>query len=247
MYRYKLKVEYCGKGFSGWQRQSNSFSVQQAMEEAIYKAFQENVDVFCAGRTDAGVHAIGQVAHFDMSKNIESFKVQGAINYHLKPNLVCVYDVENLGQDSQFHARFSAKRRSYIYKILNRPQPPSIDYGFCWWVPIKLDVNLMNEAAQLLVGKHDFSSFRAAGCQGLSPIKSIDTISVTQNNGFIELYIEAPSFLYHQVRNIVGSLYLVGSKKITVSDFENILKAKDRKQAGQTAPAEGLYFYVVKY
>ena len=245
MTRYKLTVEYDGGGFVGWQRQDNGPSVQQALEEAIHRFCGESVDCFAAGRTDAGVHALGQSVHFDLAREASADTVRDALNFHLKPAAVSVLKAAVVGAD--FHARFSAKARLYLYRIVNRRAPLAIERGRAWLVWAPLDVGAMHEAAQLLVGHHDFSSFRASLCQADSPMKTLDVLDVTRVDTEVRVAARARSFLHHQVRNVVGTLKLVGEGKWTKEDVARALAARDRSAAGPTAPAEGLYLTDVWY
>ena len=245
MTRYKLTVEYDGGGFVGWQRQDNGPSVQQALEEAIHRFCGESVDCFAAGRTDAGVHALGQVVHFDLAREASADTVRDALNFHLKPAAISVLMAEAVAAD--FHARFSAKARLYLYRIVNRRAPLAIERGRAWLVWAPLDVGAMHEAAQLLVGHHDFSSFRASLCQADSPMKTLDVLDVTRVDTEVRVAARARSFLHHQVRNMVGTLKLVGEGKWTKEDVARALAARDRSAAGPTAPAEGLYLTDVWY
>lgn len=245
MPRYKITIEYDGTGISGWQRQINSSSVQQFIEEAIEKFSQEKVTVHGAGRTDSGVHALAQVAHFDLKKSYPDFIVQRAINHYLRPNRVIITYCEIVNET--FHARFSAKKRHYRYIILNRSSPSSIDLDRSWHIREKLDIEKMQQASSILVGEHDFTSFRTMRCQALSPIKTIDEIKIHQEEEKIIVNISAKSFLHHMVRNIIGTIVPVGLGKISVEDISKIIQAKDRKEAGVTAPAQGLYFKKVEY
>jgi tRNA pseudouridine38-40 synthase len=243
--RFKITVEYDGGPFVGWQRQPNGPSVQQALEEAVTALSGEEPFVQGAGRTDSGVHALAQVAHFDLEKEIAGDALQGALNHHLKAWPVSVLSVEAVSED--FHARFSATGRAYLYRILNRRAQPALDEGRVWWVPIKLDAQRMQEAAQVLVGHHDFSSFRAAECQANSPVKTLDRLDVSRQGEEIVVIAEARSFLHHQVRNMVGSLKLVGQGRWSAGRLKKALEARDRRAAGPTAPAEGLYLTRVTY
>lgn len=245
MSRYKLIIEYDGSGFVGWQRQENGPSIQQAVEEAIYRFSGEAVNVFAAGRTDAGVHALGQVAHFDIKRAASTKTVRDAINFHLKPARIVVVKAEAVPQE--FHARFSARERSYVYRITNRRAPPALDCGRTWWVPTRLDESLMADAAQHLVGNHDFTSFRASICQAASPVKTLDALDVFRDGDEIRVTARARSFLHHQVRNMAGTLKLVGEGKWTADAVRTALEARDRSRAGPTAPAEGLYLVEVRY
>ncbi|MPZ10830.1 MAG: tRNA pseudouridine(38-40) synthase TruA [Kiloniellaceae bacterium] len=245
MTRYKIVVEYDGGGFVGWQRQANGPSVQAALEAAIREFCGESVLVEGAGRTDAGVHALAQVAHFDLAKDTTPETVMAAVNFHLKPAPVAVLSAEAVAGD--FHARFSAIRRAYLYRIVNRRAPLALARGRAWFVPQPLDAAAMHGAAQALVGHHDFTSFRASECQAKSPVKTLDLLSVTRAGEAIEIRAEARSFLHHQVRNFVGSLKLVGEGRWRAEDLRAALAARDRAAAGPTAPAAGLYLTEVGY
>ena len=245
MPRYALLVEYDGAPFVGWQRQANGLSVQQALEEAVAKLTGEEALVHGAGRTDAGVHAIGQVAHVDLSKDWPVHKLRAGLNFHLRPNPVVVRAAAAVPDD--FHARFSAVKRHYLYRILNRPAPPALERGRVWHVPVALDAAIMHEAAQVLVGRHDFTTFRASQCQAASPVKTLDAISVTRVGEEVHIRCLARSFLHNQVRSIVGSLKLVGEGKWTAGDLRAALKARARAACGPVAPAAGLYLAQVDY
>lgn len=245
MTRYKLTVEYDGGPFVGWQRQDNGPSVQQALEEAVQGFCGERTTVQGAGRTDAGVHALGQVAHVDIAKETDPETVRDALNAHLKPQPVSVLAAEVAGED--FHARFSATRRRYLYRIVNRRAPLALERGRAWFVPQPLDAAAMHRAAQSLVGHHDFSSFRARECQADSPEKTLDLLEVSRLGEAVEIRAEARSFLHHQVRNIVGSLKPVGEGRWAETKIAEVLAARDRAAAGPTAPAEGLYLVAVDY
>jgi tRNA pseudouridine38-40 synthase len=240
-----LTVEYDGGGFVGWQRQDNGPSVQQALEEAIHRFCGETVDCIAAGRTDAGVHACGQVVHFDLGREAGPDTVRDALNFHLKPAPVAVLKAEIAEAD--FHARFSAKARLYLYRIINRRAPLAIERGRAWLVWAPLDAGAMHAAAQLLVGHHDFSSFRASLCQAHSPMKTLDVLDVARTDDEVRVTARARSFLHHQVRNMVGTLKLVGEGKWTRDDVARALAARNRAAAGPTAPAEGLYLTEVWY
>jgi tRNA pseudouridine38-40 synthase len=243
--RYKITVEYDGGDFVGWQRQANGPSVQAALEQAIHRFCGETVLVEGAGRTDAGVHALAQAAHFDLQKETTADTVMKALNFHLKPAPVAVLTAEEVPDD--FHARFSAIRRAYLYRIVNRRAPLALERGRAWFVPQPLDAAAMHAAAQMLVGHHDFTSFRASECQAKSPVKTLDVLSVARDGDLIEVRAEARSFLHHQVRNFVGSLKLVGEGKWSAGDLKAALEACDRAAAGPTAPAAGLYLTEVGY
>ena len=245
MTRWKLVIEYDGGEFVGWQRQDNGRSVQQAIEEAIFGFAQEQVPVFGAGRTDSGVHALGQVAHFDVARDADAETVRDALNFHLKTDPITILEVEAVDQD--FHARFSATHRHYRYRILNRRTPPAIERGHVWHVPVELDWRSMNDAGQSLIGRHDFTSFRAAVCQADSPVKTLDTLAVERHYDEVIIDVGARSFLHNQVRIIVGTLRLVGAGKWSVADVAEALAACDRARAGPTAPPDGLYLTRVDY
>ena len=243
--RYKLIIEYDGGPFVGWQRQDNGASVQQSLEDAVTDFCGETQLVEGAGRTDAGVHALGQVAHVDIEKDTDGGTVRDALNFHLRGLPVTVLDAEAV--DGDFHARFSARERSYLFRILDRRPPPAVDTGRVWWVPVALDAEAMHEAAQTLIGNHDFSSFRAAQCQADSPVKTLDKLRVARAGDEIHIQVRARSFLHHQVRNFAGTLKLVGEGKWSAGDIAAILAARDRTRAGPTAPPEGLYLVKVGY
>lgn len=245
MPRYKITVEYDGTNYAGWQQQKDAPSIQEELQKAAAAFLHENVVVTGAGRTDAGVHATGQVAHFDAAKEIDPFRVCQAFNAHLRPQPVSVLDAEIVPDD--FHARFSAQKRHYVYKILNRRSRPALWENRVWWVHRPLDESKMADAAQVLIGKHDFTTFRAAACQAKSPVKTLDEIRIERYGDFVFCYFSARSFLHHQVRNIVGTLKLVGEGLWTKQDVVNALNAKDRKAGGPTADAAGLYFDRVDY
>ncbi len=245
MPRYKITIEYDGTNYSGWQQQNKAPSIQEELQKAAFSFLSENVCLTGAGRTDAGVHAMGQVAHFDTLKEFDPFRLCQAFNAHLRPQPISVLNAEIV--DENFHARFSAKKRFYIYKILNRRSRPALYENRVWWVHQPLDVEKMADAAQVLIGKHDFTTFRAAACQAKSPVKTLDEITFEQNGEIICIHVGARSFLHHQVRNIVGTLKLVGEGRWTKQNVIDALAAKDRKAGGPTAAAEGLYFGKVLY
>ncbi len=245
MPRYKLAIEYDGKPFVGWQIQDNGPSVQGALAQVIESYCGERIVPVGAGRTDAGVHALEQVAHIDMAKQERPEKIRDALNFHLKPNPIAVLSVETVEKD--FHARFSAVRRHYLYRIATRRPPLTLEIGKAWQVHKELEANAMHDAAQLLVGTHDFTTFRASSCQAKSPVKSVERLTVSQLSDEIHVGIAAPSFLQHQVRSIVGTLKLVGEKKWTKAHVERALSAKDRSACGPIAPPEGLYLVRVDY
>lgn len=245
LYRYKIILEYLGSGYCGWQRQKDGLSLQQVVEEAIHSFSKERVLLSVAGRTDAGVNAYGQVAHFDLSKQFEPKRLMHSINHFCIGHTIGVVDAQLM--NSEFNARFSAKSRHYVYKILNRKQVNIVNKGLVCWVKEGLDIAAMQRASKYLLGRHDFSSFRASECQAKSPMKTLDKIEIIINKELIEIHVSALSFLHHMVRNIVGSLLMVGKGNWPEEKIKEILEAKDRRVAGPTAPAEGLYFLRVDY
>jgi tRNA pseudouridine38-40 synthase len=245
MARWKLVVEYDGRPFVGWQRQENGPSIQQALEEAVYRFSGETVVVHGSGRTDAGVHAFGQVAHLDLAKETTARAVRDAVNHHLRPRPIAVLSAEPA--EDGFHARLSARQRGYLYRILNRRAPAALDEGRVWHVHRPLDAAAMDEAAQVLVGHHDFTTFRASLCQAKSPVKTLDRLEVTRDGDELRVVARARSFLHHQIRNMVGTLALVGTGKWTSQDVRRALDARNRAAGGPTAPPDGLYFTDVVY
>jgi tRNA pseudouridine38-40 synthase len=245
MQRYKITVEYNGYDFHGWQEQKGLRSVQQTIQDAILQFSREAVTVYGAGRTDAGVHSTGQVAHFDLQNPKDPNEVCRAINHFLKNDNIAILRCETVPKD--FHARFSATSRSYVYKIINRRAHLTTQKGFAWHVIEPLDTTIMNEAAQHLIGFHDFESFRSTQCQSRSSLKSIDIIRVEMHGGNIDIFISARSFLHNQVRIIVGTLRKVGNGSWNPYKVVDILKSKDRSAAGQTAPPYGLYLTLCTY
>lgn len=245
MPRYKLTIEYDGTGFVGWQRQTNGLSIQQALEEAILAFSGEDARTQAAGRTDAGVHALGQVAHVDLSRPWDPFRVSEALNYHLKPHRIAVLACEAVPES--FEARFSATARHYEYRILNRRARPALDADHVWHVPVPLDMGPMHAAAQTVLGLHDFTTFRAAECQADSPMRTLDRLDVSREGEMVVIRASARSFLHHQVRSLVGSLKLVGEGKWPVSGMRAALDARDRARCGAMAPASGLYLVRIDY
>jgi tRNA pseudouridine38-40 synthase len=245
MPRYKLTLEYDGVPYRGWQRQSDGPSIQAALEEAVQAFCGEPAQVIGAGRTDAGVHASGQVAHLDLARDVPLDTLRNALNFHLRSQPIAVLEAVAVADD--FHARFSARLRYYRYRIVNRRPPLALDRGRAWQVPVHLDVEVMHEAAQRLIGHHDFSSFRSSLCQAKSPVKTLAQLAVARIGDRIEIIARARSFLHHQVRIIVGTLKLVGEGRWPVERIETALAARNRAAAGPTAPACGLYLVRVDY
>jgi len=243
--RYKISVEYDGGPFVGWQRQDTGPSIQAALEDAIFAFCGERLKVRAAGRTDSGVHARGQVAHFDLAAPKPADEVRGALNYHLKPNPIAVPTVELAPPG--FHARFSATYRGYRYRILNRRVRAGIEAGLVWHVPVALDLAKMSDAATVLVGHHDFNSFRSVACQAKSPVRTLDALSVRREGEEVLIDVGARSFLHNQVRILVGTLALVGRGQWSRRDVEEALAARDRTRAGPTAPPQGLCLMEVRY
>ncbi|GBQ92817.1 tRNA pseudouridine(38-40) synthase TruA [Asaia krungthepensis] len=246
--RWALKIEYDGTGLVGWQRQDNGLSVQQLLEEAASKlAGDAPVMSATAGRTDAGVHASAMVVQLDLPEQdrLDARQIRDGISFHLKPHRVAVLEAAAAPQG--WHARFSAIWRRYRYTILNRPTRPVLDADHVWHVRRPLDAKLMSEAGQSLLGRHDFSSFRAASCQASSPIRTLDVLDVTRQGLHLHIDVQARSFLHHQVRNLAGSLQMIGSGQWPVSKLRQVLEARDRRQAGPTAPSEGLCLVAVGY
>jgi tRNA pseudouridine38-40 synthase len=245
MPRYKLTIEYDGTPFIGWQQQDNGPSVQGVLTEAIAAFAGERVTVSGAGRTDTGVHALGQIAHIDLAKDWEVDRVRDAINFHLRPQLVAVLKAELVAAD--FDARFSAVKRHYLYRIVNRRADLTLDHNRAWRVPRRLESAAMHAAAQQLIGKHDFTTFRSTECQAKSPEKTLDRLDVTRDGDDVRIEASARSFLQHQVRSMVGSLVHVGEGKWNVRDLATALTARDRARCGQVAPPHGLYLVRVDY
>ena len=245
MPRYKLTIEYDGSPFVGWQRQANGRSVQQAIEEALVRLTGEEPTLRGAGRTDAGVHALGQAAHFDLVREWTGDKLRDGLNAHLRPEPVAILLAEAVA--AGFDARYSAVRRQYRYRLLVRRAPPVIDRGRVWHVARELDAVGMHDAAQKLVGTHDFTTFRSTECQAKSPVRTLDRLDVVKRDDELAVEATARSFLHNQVRSIVGSLKLVGEGKWTGADLEAALNARDRTASGPVAPPDGLYLMRVDY
>jgi tRNA pseudouridine38-40 synthase len=245
MPRYKLTIEYDGTPFVGWQVQDNGPSVQGVLTEAIAAFTGERVVVAGAGRTDAGVHALGQVAHVDLAKDWDGDTVRDAVNFHLRPRPIAVLTAEQVAEN--FDARFSATKRHYLYRIVNRRADLALDQNRAWRVPRPLDGDAMHAAAQKLVGRHDFTTFRAAQCQAKSSVKTLDQLDVKRDGDEVRITAAARSFLHHQVRSMVGSLVHVGEGKWSAEDLAAALAARDRTRCGQVAPPQGLYLVRVEY
>ena len=245
MRRYKLTIEYDGGPFVGWQRQSNGFSVQQALEQAFAKFCGQDLVVHGAGRTDAGVHARGQVAHVDLEKEWRTDVVRDAVNAHLQPLPIAVLSAARVGD--AFEARFSALARHYVSEIRDRRAPLTFERGNAWHIKRRLNDAAMHEAAQLLLGQHDFSTFRDSECQAESPVRTLDRLDVVREGDAVRVYASARSFLHRQVRSIVGSLEHVGGGKWRAADLKAALEARDRSRCGMVAPSDGLYLLAVDY
>lgn len=247
MTRYKLTVEYDGTTLVGWQHQDEGESVQSDLEQALFSFSAQNASMTAAGRTDAGVHALGQVVHFDADLKMDLYHIREAFNAKLREMNAPVSVVEIEIVPPEFNARFSAVKRHYIYRILNRRARSVLLENRVWHVNYPLDIEKMKEGAKYLIGHHDFSAFRGAGCQAKSPVKTLDKLEIKRIGDEIIFELEAKSFLYHQVRNIVGTLKMVGDGHLTPQDVQKILENKKRAEAGVTAPASGLYFSKVIY
>jgi tRNA pseudouridine38-40 synthase len=245
MPRFKLLIEYDGTPFVGWQVQDNGVSVQGAVAAAVAAFSGEAVPVQGAGRTDAGVHALGQVGHVDLAKDWDTNSVRDALNFHLRPQPIAVLSAERVGED--FDARFSATKRHYLYRIVNRHADLALEANRSWRVGRPLDADAMHGAAQRLVGRHDFTTFRAAECQAKSPVKTLERLDVTRSGEELHVTAVARSFLHHQVRSMVGSLIHVGEGKWSAGDLAAALAARDRARCGQVAPPQGLYLVCVEY
>jgi tRNA pseudouridine38-40 synthase len=243
--RWRLTIEYDGRPFMGWQRQEHGPSVQQAVEEAIYRMTGELAAVHAAGRTDAGVHALAMAAHVEIEKTLTEHRLREGLNALVRPDPVSVLAVEKVPDD--WHARFSCVGRKYLYRILNRRAPPALDRGQVWHIAVPLDVDAMAEGAAMLIGRHDFTTFRSVHCQSESPVKTLDRLDVRRVGEEIHMEAAARSFLHHQVRSMVGCLALVGRGQWQPADIRRALEARDRAELGLNAPAEGLYFVEAVY
>ena len=245
MARYKLTIAYDGRPYCGWQKQAEHPSVQAVLEDAVKKLDGAHALVYGAGRTDTGVHAVGQVAHVDLSKSLSADTVQGALNFHMRPHPVSILDVSI--ENTDFHARFGAVERAYEYRILNRRGPPAFRKGLVWHITAALDIEAMQKGANYLLGFNDFTTFRDTHCQAKSPSKTLDTITITRERDEVILRVSARSFLHRQIRSFIGSLVEVGRRKYPPEWIDEILKAKNRKLCGPVAPPDGLYLIRVAY
>lgn len=245
MTRFALTIEYDGRPFMGWQYQDHGPSVQGAIEDALHGITGEDALVHAAGRTDAGVHALGMRAHTEIEKEIAPFRLMEALNAHLRKVPVAILACEVVPDD--WHARFSCIARHYVYRIVTRRAPLTFDKGLKWRVPHALDADAMHEAAQILVGTHDFTTFRSVHCQSASPLKSLDRLDVVREGDEIAIHASARSFLHHQVRSMVGCLSMVGRSQWSADDLRDALEAKDRARLGLNAPSDGLYFVKADY
>ena len=245
MQRYQIKIEYDGTPFVGWQFQKNGQSVQEVLQKAIFVLSKEKVVVTGAGRTDSGVHALAQVAHFDLKKKIKIKILLQAINHNIGNKPVTVLKVNKV--DKNFHARFDAKKRTYQYIIINRQAPLALQKNKAWHIRKKLNVKNMKSASKILLGTHDFSTYRASSCGAKSPIKTMEKISIKKNKDKITLKFKSRSFLQQQVRSMVGCIKYVGDGTWTLSEFKNSFKSKNRIKCAPPAPASGLYLLKIKY
>ena len=246
MPRYKLTIEYDGAPYMGWQWQNHGPSVQGVLENAGKKLnSNEPVEVYGSGRTDSGVHALGQIAHMDLKKEYRTDKIRDAMNFHMADDPVTILKAEMV--PDEWHARFDATEREYLYRVIDRRMKLSLDKGRLWRIPVKLNVELMHKAAQHLVGQHDFTTFRDTQCQAKSPTKTIDRITIAREEKEIHFYFSARSFLHKQVRSMVGTLVEVGLEKLNPESIKEILESRDRTKCGPVAPPDGLYLKSVKY
>jgi tRNA pseudouridine38-40 synthase len=245
MTRFRLTVEYDGRPFMGWQRQGHGPSVQAAIEAAAFRITGESATLHAAGRTDAGVHALAMTAHVDIERAITPFRLMEALNALLRPDPVAILGCEIA--PPEWHARFSCTGRRYLYRIVNRRAPLALEAGRAWRVPAPLDAEAMHEAAQRLVGLHDFTTFRSAQCQSASPVKTLDRLAVRREGDAVLIEAAARSFLHHQVRSMVGCLMLVGRGKWSADELGDALAAADRARLGFNAPPDGLYFVEAVY
>ncbi|MDF7774555.1 tRNA pseudouridine(38-40) synthase TruA [Sphingomonas sp. AOB5] len=245
MTRFALTIEYDGRPFMGWQHQDHGPSVQQSIEDALHAITGEDALVHAAGRTDAGVHALAMRAHTEIAKDIAPFRLMEALNARIRPDPVAINACEIVPDD--WHARFSCLARHYEYRIVQRRAPLTFEKGLAWRIANELDADAMHEAAQRLVGRHDFTTFRSVHCQADSPLRTLDRLDVVRTGDRISVYASARSFLHHQVRSMVGCLSLVGQGKWTPDDMTSALEARDRAALGLNAPSDGLYFVRADY
>jgi tRNA pseudouridine38-40 synthase len=245
MQRYKITIEYDGTSFVGWQFQKNGLSIQEVIQKAIFNFSNEKVVVTGAGRTDSGVHALAQTAHFDLKKIIKKEKFLPAINQHIGNKPITVLNIKKINK--KFHSRFDAKKRTYQYIIINRQSPLTLQKNKAWQIRKKLDIKSMEKGAKLLIGTHDFSTFRSSSCEAKSPIKTIEKISIVKNKDKIVLKFISKSFLQQQVRSMVGCIKYLGDGKWNMNDFKKSFKSKNRSKCAPPAPACGLYLQSVKY
>jgi tRNA pseudouridine38-40 synthase len=243
--RWRLTVEYNGGPFMGWQRQDNGPSVQARLEAAILQMASEEVSVQAAGRTDSGVHALAMSAHADIARPLTAHRLRDGLNALVRPDPIAILAVEGVADD--WHARFSCIGRRYEYRILNRRAPPAVERGKVWHIPAPLDTEAMTEGAAILVGRHDFTTFRSVQCQSKSPVKTLDRLEVFRDGDQVRIEADARSFLHHQVRSMVGCLALVGRGQWSPKDIKSALEARDRAALGLNAPPEGLYFVEALY
>ena len=245
MTRWRLTIEFDGRPFMGWQRQDHGPSVQQRLEEAIHRMTGELTAVHAAGRTDAGVHALAMTVHVDIAKTVTEHRLREGLNALVRPEPISVTDVRPVNDD--WHARFTCIGRKYLYRTLNRRAPPALDRGRVWHIAAPLDVAAMTKGAEMLVGRHDFTTFRSVHCQSDSPVKTLDRLDVKRVGEEIHIEAAARSFLHHQVRSMVGCLTMVGRGQWEPDDIRRALEAKDRAELGLNAPSEGLYFVEAIY
>jgi tRNA pseudouridine38-40 synthase len=245
MQRYKIKIEYDGTSFVGWQFQKNGLSIQEVLQKAIFNLSSEKVDVIGAGRTDSGVHALEQIAHFDLEKKIEKKKLLSGLNKHIGNNSITILKISKINK--KFHSRFSAKRRNYQYIIINRQSPLTLQKNKAWHIRKILDLKLMQKGPKLLLGTHDFSTFRSSSCGAKSPIKTMESISIKKSKNKIILNFTSKSFLQQQVRSMVGCIKYLGEGKWTIENFIKSFKSKNRLKCAPPAPACGLYLKKIKY
>ncbi|NKN35056.1 tRNA pseudouridine(38-40) synthase TruA [Agrobacterium sp. a22-2] len=247
MPRFSMTVEYDGTPYVGWQRQDNGHSAQGALEKAVLLLTGETVKVRGAGRTDSGVHARGQVVHVDLTRDWVPYKLRNALNAYLATGRESISVLEVKAVSEAFDARFSALRRHYLYRIISRPSRLALEANRAWWVSKELDHAVMHEAAQQLVGKHDFTTFRSVHCQANSPVRTLDRLDVSRDGDLIEIRATAQSFLHNQIRSFAGTLKMAGEGKMSIADVRAALEARDRSACGPVAPPEGLYFMQVDY